>query len=169
VKVPECAREREVLQAVLHDRWPDGCDDELRSHAAGCAVCREVAEVAGMLRDDQTAALHDARIPSAAHVWWRSQIRVRQEAVRTVSRPMTVVQGIGAATAVGLAAGAVTIGWREGGVSGESMRTWASGVADQVLGLAVTAPQATLVLGAVVACLILMPVAVYFALSDPKA
>jgi hypothetical protein len=117
-----------------------------------------------------TAALRNARIPSAAHVWWRSQIRVRQEAVRTVSRPMTVVQGIGAAAAVGLAAGAVSMGWQATRASETDLVTLASGLADQILSVTtITTSQATLVLAAVVVCLVLMPVAVYFALSDPKA
>jgi len=66
----------------------------LRAHAAQCPICSEVAEVAlafdGAL--EQTRA--HAAIPNASRVWWRAQLRARNEAARAAGRPIAVAQVI---------------------------------------------------------------------------
>jgi hypothetical protein len=52
-----------------------------------------------------------AQIPSADLVWWRSELRARQEAIRTVSRPITIVESLGAAAAIGAALAVLKITW----------------------------------------------------------
>ena len=88
----ECARETDVVDAVTSGRWPERADAGLRAHVAGCAICADVAEVARALQDDHDAAWRDARVPSAGRVWWRAEMRARQEAARKAAQPMAFVQ-----------------------------------------------------------------------------
>ena len=100
-----CPRESELWTAIAAGRWPDAADAELRAHVEGCASCRDVAVVAVALARDAQDLRHASTPPSSAIVWWRAQMRARQEAARAADRPITVVQGIAIACAAGLFVG----------------------------------------------------------------
>jgi hypothetical protein len=101
----ECSREQDVLDALMAGRWPDRCEIELRNHITTCAVCADVVEVAAALLEERDLAWRDARVPTSGVVWWRAQVRARQEAARQAARPLTIAETMAAAVAV-----AVTIG-----------------------------------------------------------
>jgi hypothetical protein len=101
----ECPRESEVFEAVAFNR-----EGDVRDHLATCAICAEIADVAGALRAYHAAACREAPVPSAGAVWWRATVRARAEAAHTVSQPITVLQGIAGACGVGLAA--ALFAWR---------------------------------------------------------
>ncbi len=99
----ECAFEEEVLAAVVESRWPERVDAHLREHAASCAICRDLVEVAraiGEVRDQMPAPV---LIPDAGRVWWIAQLRARREAIKEAGRPITAAHVIAFACAVGLA------------------------------------------------------------------
>ena len=100
-----CEHEPEILDAVMSGRWPHATDPELRAHAAVCAVCSEVALVAGAIHDDHVDAVHGAPVPPASVVWWRAQQRARREAVQTATRAITAIQtgAVAAAVIIGAA------------------------------------------------------------------
>ena len=100
----ECIRETDVIDAVVSRRWPDRADDELRVHVARCAVCADVAEVAGAMNADRDAAWHEAASvqPPAHVVWLRAQARARSAAAREAARPIAVMQALGLASAAGV-------------------------------------------------------------------
>ena len=100
----ECKYEADILDAVASGRWPDRADSELRDHAASCSICAEVALVSAIYREDYSAALEHARIPTAGLVWWKSELRARREAVRVASRPITLVAGIAGTCAIAVLA-----------------------------------------------------------------
>jgi len=100
----ECAHEREVLDLVLAERWPDRCDPDVVAHAADCEVCRDVVAVAMAMREDEArveadivaaSPNHPSVVPDATLVWWRSQLRAHEDAARKAARPIAMVQGIG--------------------------------------------------------------------------
>jgi hypothetical protein len=93
-----CIRESEVLDAVLAGRLTD----DLRAHAASCAACGEVAKIAGVVRADFNDAHRQAQVPTAGAVWLRAQIRAREEAARTVARPILLTQALAIAALVGM-------------------------------------------------------------------
>lgn len=97
-----CNREPEIMELAACGRWPQHCPGELRAHVTRCGVCTDAIEVALALREDYEDAFVNAHIPPPGLVWWRAELRARQEAVRTVSRPMTLVQAFGGACAVGV-------------------------------------------------------------------
>jgi hypothetical protein len=124
-------------------------------------------------------ALHDAdacarqearvRVPSAGLVWWRVTIRARAEASRVAERPITVVQGIAGACAVGLACGVVGAAWRS--------LEWFQRLGDVISGLepnrldlaaasALIFQHALPLVVGLGACLLIAPLALYVVLSD---
>ena len=170
----ECRREQDVLDAIAAGRWPDRCDAELSAHVAGCAICADVVAVAQAFREAHDAAWRDARVPPSGRVWWRAEMRARQEAARKAARPITVVQGIAGACAAGIAAALIGIIWP---AVWESLSAVAAlkGVKDAfdagLLQLAAFStsipPQILLSLGiALAAAIVLMPLALYFVFSE---
>jgi hypothetical protein len=170
VKAVECEREQDVIAAVVSGRWPGRCEAELRTHVAACEICRDVADVAVAFGAGREAAWESIQLPSAAHMWWRLQMRARQDAARAAIRPIAVVQGLVAAAIAAVTV--VIIGF------GLAARWWlpldletgprqaAAGAVDALTAMAAAAPQTMVLLGAIAAGLVLMPVAVYFALSE---
>ena len=91
----ECAREQEVLDAIAANRWPDRLERDLANHIEGCAFCKDLGIVAEALRSDFSSAIEQARVPTAGLVWWRAEIRARQESLRVASRPIALAYYIG--------------------------------------------------------------------------
>ena len=124
----ECVREDEVLMMVSTDRWPDAAPAELREHADQCQVCRELGLAATSIGEEAEIAVPN--LPSSGTVWWRAQLRARQEAAKQVVRPITAAQMLAFAAMVGVA-GAVfgaTTQWFQRGL-GTLGRAIADGVA----------------------------------------
>lgn len=100
---PDCAREAEILDAIADGRWPDAAPEALRQHAVSCAACADLALAASAIHDDAVAATQaPIALPSAGQVWWRAELRARQERAQLAQRPMLAVQVV--ATVVCLAA-----------------------------------------------------------------
>lgn len=165
-----CPREQEVLSAILAGRWPGECDGELTAHAAHCGICGDVATVASVLRDDCHAAGLDIRVPAAGQVWWRAAVRARLDAAQAAARPITWIHGVTGASAAGLTATAVGAAWPwiRQGVDWASLRM--SALEQDTAALAALAGDSVLrglpFAIAIGACLVLAPIALYFALAD---
>ena len=101
----ECVHEPEVLDAVAAGRWPDRLGHNLKEHVENCEVCSDLAFVAQSFKEDPLARVEHSRIPSAGLVWWRAELRARQEAIRVASRPITLVQILAGAGGLAVAAG----------------------------------------------------------------
>jgi hypothetical protein len=99
----ECPREQEVLDAIASGRWPDRLEDDLTLHVNGCGFCKDLGLVADALSADFSSAIEQARVPTAGLVWWRAEIRARQESLRVASRPITLAHYIGCGCAAVLA------------------------------------------------------------------
>jgi hypothetical protein len=163
-----CSREEHVVQAVLSGAWPSRCDHELTAHAADCEICSEVAAIAALLRQDHDHARHQVQVPAAGQVWWRAAIRARLETAQAATQPMTWLHGVTAAITIGVMLAAIGAVWPS-----------IIGAADWAKTLIVAVPRgdvASIVVGALRqsflvavvagACLVLAPLALYFALSD---
>jgi hypothetical protein len=167
----ECAREAEVLDAVARGRWPSAApgDNDLRQHVIDCPVCADVALIAPMLRNEGQEAWRTANLPAAGQVWWRATIRARAEGVRAAARPITLAQGVSGACVAGVCATLIGLTWPSVVHSlswvGEAL-SWAGRI--DVLTLAGSALLQTrwLILVPIGICVVLMPLALYLALSD---
>jgi anti-sigma factor RsiW len=100
----DCPREQDVIDALTTGQWPDRCAGELKAHVAACDGCRDLVAILAPLGESWAGARIDAHVPASGMVWWRAQMRARQEAARAAARPITVVQGI-----AGLAGAALVI------------------------------------------------------------
>lgn len=171
MKQVDCRREEDVLDALTSGRWPDRAGDELRAHVAACAICSDVVEVASAVLMAREAEPTDMRIPSSAVMWWRAQMRARQEAAREAARPITIAQVVALVSVVALtAAGLVALSpWFGGLLAG-----WLSGVRSAALAdmAAIKAPSALLTGGWMLPALmigvwlVLAPVAIYLAVAE---
>lgn len=92
-----CPCERDVLDLVAIGQWPARADATLRAHAAECATCAEVAAVAAAVREwaDEPQPV---KVPDAAVVWYRAQVRAKEEAARRASRPVFAAQMVALVT-----------------------------------------------------------------------
>jgi hypothetical protein len=159
------------MDAVASGRWPAQCDPELVTHVAACAICADLVEVARALRDDREAACREALLPAAGLVWWRATIRARADAARSATQPMTVVQGIAGACAIGLAGGLASIAWRSLGRMtvtdrfGEVIAQIAAGCLDVAAVSAIALDHSLLIVLVLVGCM-LAPLALYLAIAD---
>jgi len=169
--VIECARESESMDAVASGRWPAQCDPALVTHVAACAVCADLVEIARALRDDRDAACREALLPAAGMVWWRATIRARADAARSATQPMTAVQGIAGACAVGLAGALASIAWRSlhrltlTDRFGEAIAQIATRCLDVTAASAIALEHGLLILLVLVGCM-LAPLALYIAIAD---
>jgi hypothetical protein len=160
----ECPHESDVLQAVAFDRVA-----EVREHLDMCTNCAEVAEIARALRRDHAATLREAHVPSAGAVWWRATIRARAEAARTVSKPITVAQSVAGACVAGLMAGFAGALWRwlSSLMSAGDVLIRLDARRDEIAAASSLVLQHALPLAlGLAACLVVAPLALYFALSD---
>lgn len=107
----ECPHEAAVLDVVVDGLWPEGADTALRAHVDGCDVCRDLADVACLLRDDRQSLLTDLAVPPSGAVWWRARVRARAEAERTTMQPMLMAAACSVTVLVAVVAALVAMGW----------------------------------------------------------
>lgn len=91
-----CQREDELLDAM--GRGFVGA--ELAAHVEECSSCSELQLVAGALLEDGAAARSEATVPGAGTMWWRMQIRQRQEAQSIARRSLLIGQAVTLAVAM---------------------------------------------------------------------
>jgi hypothetical protein len=155
----DCCHEDDVLDALTSGRWPDRADEALRAHVASCAVCADIVAVAGAILDGRDDTVTDMRIPSSAVMWWRAQMRARQEAALEAARPIAVAQIVGAISALVLVIAAIVM-----------LSPWVGGVVSSWVaagGAASSFAQGWIIPAIVIGVtLLLAPVAIYFAAAD---
>jgi hypothetical protein len=155
-----CPHESELWEAVAAGRWPETASMDLRVHVASCAVCWDFAEVAMAVQADAADSRLAAAPPSSAIVWWRAQMRARQEAARAADRPITIVQALAISAGVGitLALLSLVVPW---------LRPFIASAVQSVEGfttlpaLGLTQQWGPVLAGALFVTLVLAPVAVY--------
>lgn len=168
----ECAREHDVLEALAADASLETWSGDLRAHAGACPICGDLVAVALPLLQEQRAATSEAHPPSSGIVWWRAQMRARQEAAQAATRPITVVQGLAAVAGAAVFAMLLSItapvlsGWYKGlGLFG-GLREGFRLPQVELSSLMPSTGAGLLLAAACLFCLLLGPLAVYFAFGD---
>ena len=82
------------------------------------------AIVAEAIAAEASIATSEAQPPSSAIVWWRAQMRARQEAAQLVERPLTIVHALAISCGIGVLA--ALVGTTIAGVKGSL--AWAAGL-----------------------------------------
>ena len=67
-----------------------------------CPVCAEMIAIATRIQADFEQATTQARVPTPEIVWWRAQMRAREDAARVAARPIVFTQAVAVAAAIGL-------------------------------------------------------------------
>jgi hypothetical protein len=119
-----CAREVEVLDLIAIGQWPARASADLATHVTSCECCADLAVVAMAVTGVREATHANVRVPDASLVWYRAQVRARQDAARRAARPMFLVQVAGVVVilaAVTIWSGGLTQ-WLAGGLA----RGWAT-------------------------------------------
>lgn len=165
----QCHVEQDLLDAIATRRWPERADADLRVHVDACALCRDVAVLAAAFLEDRDCAWAEANVPQASAVWWRAQMRAREEAARLAARPIVIVQAV--ATLCVFAASAALApaasGWIRQWIGTIVVSHWWSIPPDVSLSWILgTAAYMSIPLLAVGLWLVLAPVVVYLALDE---
>jgi hypothetical protein len=77
-------------------------DNGLRGHIAACGSCAELLQVATALLEERELAANEASVPPSGVVWWRAQLRAREDAARAAAWPLAFFQGVAASVALWL-------------------------------------------------------------------
>ena len=127
------------------------------------------AIVAEAIAAEAALARSEAAPPSSAIVWWRAQMRARQEAALAANRPITVVHALAIAAGAGLMLS--VIGYALAGVKGSS--AWLIGVYQSLAAAAaplaavdLTSRWVTLPMTAMLVSVLVASVAAYFIFAD---
>jgi len=117
-----------------------------------CPECGPLVALAQQIRQEFEHTTQSVRVPTPEIVWWRAQMRARQDAARTAARPILFTQALAIAALIGLlvsVAGRLTL----------PALSFAD-MAPASVGL----PVLYIVLAAAL-CLFIAPIAVYLALA----
>ena len=87
-----CSREREVFELQNRGQWPDACSAELRAHIESCRSCSELLLVSRTIQAAKKQSISLPRLESPGAIWWRAQLRRRNAAIETVTRPIVGAQ-----------------------------------------------------------------------------
>jgi hypothetical protein len=115
-----------------------------------CRECAEAVVLAKLVREEFEQTQHQTRVPTPEIVWWRAQMRAREEAERAAARPILLSQALAIAALIGLL---VSVAGRLTLPAFALTRFGEAGL--PVITIAIVAA----------CCLLIAPVAVYFALS----
>ena len=67
-----------------------------------CPECGPLVALAAEIRREFDETRQQARVPTAEIVWWRAQMRAREEAARAAARPILFTQALAVAALIGL-------------------------------------------------------------------
>jgi hypothetical protein len=67
-----------------------------------CPECGPLVLLAQQIRQEFEHTTRSARVPTPEIIWWRSQMRARQEAARKAARPILFTQALAIAALIGL-------------------------------------------------------------------
>ena len=127
------------------------------------------AIVADAIAHEAALAGSEAQPPSSAIVWWRAQMRARQEATRLAEKPITIVHALSIAAGIGLMLSVV--GYMIAGVEGSIV--WLTTLAQSVVAAAGSVPAVnlaggwmTLTLTAALVSILVASIAAYIIFAD---
>ena len=69
---------------------------------ADCPQCGPLVQLAQQIREEFAHTTRAARVPTPEIVWWRAQMRAREDAARKAARPILFTQALAIAALIGL-------------------------------------------------------------------
>src|ERR1700733_13570315 len=83
-----CPHEAEARAVLRSGHWPDACEPELRHHVESCDRCASQLLVLHAFQSARAETVRVARVGHPGLLWWRAQLRRRNEALERVSKPI---------------------------------------------------------------------------------
>jgi hypothetical protein len=83
-----CVHEKELTGLLALGHYPHACPPELRDHVSACRSCSELALVTRAFQTARAQTAAAANLASPGLLWWRAQLRRRNEAVERVGKPI---------------------------------------------------------------------------------
>jgi hypothetical protein len=83
-----CTREKDVAALLDCGQWPHAAPAEVRAHVERCGSCSELVLARQAFGQARAAAMDLPVLPSASALWWRAQLRKRNEAIERIARPI---------------------------------------------------------------------------------
>lgn len=125
------------------------------------------AIVADAIAQEAACAGSEAQPPSSAIVWWRAQMRARQEATQLAEKPITIVHALSIAAGIGLMLSVV--GYVAAVMKGS--RGWLATVTDLAAAAvpsmpALTSPWVAVTLTAMLVSALIASIAAFVIFSD---
>ncbi len=131
-----CQFESEVRVLLEAGQWPHACPPELRSHVETCRSCSDRVLVTGAFRRASAASARAAVLPAPGILWWRAQLRRRNEAVERIARPIFGAQVFALALFAAVVAGFVVVQAHSGAEWWATVGSdWGSGLGSWLAGL----------------------------------
>ena len=87
-----CPHEAELKAILRRGHWPEACDPEFRKHVETCRTCSEQLLVLHAFHTSRARAIETARMDHPSLIWWRAQLRRRNEALERVNKPIATAQ-----------------------------------------------------------------------------
>lgn len=87
-----CIRERELTEMLRRGCWPEASADDLRAHVASCRSCSDLVLLTESFQAARKQAAELPRLEPAGAIWWRAQLRRRNEAIEKIARPILGAQ-----------------------------------------------------------------------------
>ncbi len=166
----ECLREQDVMDAVASGRWPERSDAELRDHVESCSICQDVAAVFSAISTERDEAWQAVSVPASSVVWWRAQIRAREEAARAAARPIAVTQGLALACLVAAAFALIPLAWPSMKYGAQALTNAIEWIMPRAAAVsnafALVTGTALPILPFAAASLLLAPILLYYALTE---
>lgn len=88
MRLNACPREKEVSELMARGWWPQACPPELRVHVRACRACADLVLVTDAMLRARAQSAGPVNIASPGLLWWRAQLRRRNEAMERISRPL---------------------------------------------------------------------------------
>lgn len=109
-----CEHQPEVARAVRAGQWPHGCADDLRKHVADCAICADEVRLTAAFAVARASTQTPAALPSADLLWWKAQLRRKQQAMERLESPGMAISTAAMAAALVVLLAVMGAFWKRG-------------------------------------------------------
>jgi len=83
-----CIHEKELASLLALGHYPNACSQDLLAHVEACRSCTELALVTRAFQNARAQSAAVANLASPGLLWWRAQLRRRNQAVERVGKPI---------------------------------------------------------------------------------
>jgi hypothetical protein len=92
--------EKEVMAAVRSGQFPAACEPALRKHVQECKSCSQAASLSLGFAEMRAEASEKALPGAPGLLFWKAQLRRRNQAIEQITRPILAVEIVGFAVTI---------------------------------------------------------------------